>query len=94
MPEQIQVNQSAKPDLGGQALRYGIVALAAGGASWLLHDAIVTGAVVAFATAAVAALPGVGAYLWGAWTTVFHHKREKAMAEKLPDRIATVVDGK
>lgn len=90
MTEPITVPASAAGDLTGQALRYGIVAAAAAGASWFFHDALVTGAVIAFAGSAAAAVPAIGAYVWGAWTTLTAHHRARIMADKLPDSVARV----
>lgn len=90
MSEPITVNASAKPELWGQAARYGLVAASAAVASWTFHDAIVTGAVVTFAGAAAALLPGIGAYLWGRLSVLVSHREKKVMAAQLPDSIATV----
>lgn len=91
MTEPIIVPQSAKPDLIGQAVRYGIVAAASAAASWAFHDAVVTGAVLAFATALVAAVPAVGAYVWGFWTTLRQHRRNVKIADAAPNTVAVVV---
>lgn len=90
MTEQITVPASPGGDLLWQAVRYGIVAGSAALASWVFHDALVTGAVMTFAGAVVALVPGIAAFLWGRWTALINHRNQAAMASMLPDSIATV----
>lgn len=86
----ITVKASAAGDLAWQAVRALVIAASAAAAMKVFNSEMVAGLAVAAATATVAAIPAVVAYLFGVITTLRTHREKKVMAQQLPNSVATV----